>query len=79
MVDLDPGWKIADKEPTQGWLIEDFSDIYRDLKIELNKIDTIATNEAVEDALWQLKWSFFNHWGNHCINAIRYLHYYCYY
>jgi hypothetical protein len=72
------GWKTDDKEPSQGWLVEDFSDMYRDLKIELNKIDTIATDEAVEDALWELKWVFFHHWGNHCINAIRYLHYYCY-
>jgi len=71
-------WTISDKEPSQGWLVDDFSDIYRDLKIGLNKIDTIGTDEAVEDALWQLKWSFLNHWGLHCINAMRYLHYFCY-
>ena len=72
------GWKITDKEASQGWLVDDFADIYRDLKIELKKIDMISTDESIEDALWQLKWSFFHHWGNHCINAIRYLHYYCY-
>lgn len=69
------GWSITDKEPSQGWLVDDFTDIYRDLKIELNKIDIIGTDEAIEDALWQLKWSFFHHWGNHCINALRYFHY----
>ena len=69
------GWKISDKEASQGWLVDDFFDIYRDLKIELSKIDTIATDEAIEDALWELKWGFFHHWGNHCINAMRYLHY----
>jgi hypothetical protein len=68
---------IYDKEeqPSQGWLVDDFSDIYRDLKIELTKIDTLKTNEAIEDALWQLKFSFSNHWGLHCICAVRALHY----
>jgi len=69
------GWEISDKEASQGWLIDDFGDIYRDLKIALNMIDSIATDEAIEDALWELKWGFFHHWGNHCINALRYLHY----
>jgi Domain of unknown function (DUF5063) len=69
------GWTINDKESSQGWLVDDFADIYRDLKIELLKIDTIGTDEAVEDALWQLKWSFAHHWGQHCINALRYFHY----
>jgi hypothetical protein len=68
------GWKITDKVPTQGWLIDDFADIYRDLKIEIEKLK-IETDEAIEDALWQMKWSFINHWGHHCINALRYLHY----
>jgi hypothetical protein len=69
------GWTITDREPSQGWLVDDFADIYRDLKIELIKIDNIGTDEAVEDALWQLKWSFAHHWGQHCINALRYFHY----
>jgi len=68
------GWKITDKEPSQGWLVDDFADIYRDLKIEIEKMK-IETDEAVEDALWQMKWSFINHWGHHCVNALRYLHY----
>lgn len=69
------GWTITDREVTQGWLVDDFADIYRDLKIELVKIDSYGTDEAVEDALWQLKWSFAHHWGQHCINALRYFHY----
>ncbi|MFD2517732.1 DUF5063 domain-containing protein [Salinimicrobium flavum] len=64
-----------DKESTQGWLVDDVVDIYADLKIELHKIDEIATDEAVEDGLWQLKFGFTTHWGNHCVNAIRALHY----
>ncbi|PKP02336.1 MAG: DUF5063 domain-containing protein [Bacteroidetes bacterium HGW-Bacteroidetes-6] len=69
------GWKISDKEPTQGWLVDDFADIYADLKEELTKIDQIGTDEAIEDALWQLKFGFNHHWGNHCIDAMRVLHY----
>ena len=72
------GWKITDREASQGWLVDDFADIYQDLKIELEKINNIGTDEAVEDALWQLKFSFQNHWGGHAINAMRYLHYYWY-
>ncbi|MDR2009754.1 MAG: DUF5063 domain-containing protein [Bacteroidales bacterium] len=71
---FDPTYNKENK-PTQGWLVDDFSDIYRDLKTELNKIDNITTDEAVEDALWQLRFGFYHHWGNHCINAIRALHY----
>lgn len=61
--------------PVQGWLVDDFADIYKDLKTELHKIDHIATNEAVEDVLWQLRFGFYHHWGNHCIDAMRALHY----
>jgi hypothetical protein len=71
------GWKISDKEPSQGWLVDDFADIYRDLKIEFEKMK-IGTDEAIEDALWSMKWSFIHHWGNHCIDAMRYLHYLSY-
>jgi hypothetical protein len=64
-----------EKSLSQGWLGDDFADIYRDLKIELEKLK-IGTDAATEDALWQLKFSFHNHWGGHCINALRYLHYF---
>lgn len=70
----DGGWKISDKEASQGWLVDDFADIYRDLKTGLEQMK-IGTDEAIEDALWDMKWSFVNHWGNHCINAMRYLHF----
>jgi len=74
-------WEVFDpahdkeKEPTQGWLVDDFADIYADLKVELTKIDKIGTDEAIEDAIWQLKFGFNHHWGNHCIDAMRALHY----
>lgn len=74
-------WEVFDPinednvEPSQGWLVDDVSDIYADLKEEINKIDRIATDESIEDGLWKLKFGFTTHWGNHCINAIRALHY----
>lgn len=74
-------WEVFDptyekeNEPVQGWLVDDFADIYRDLKTELNKIYNIKSDEAIEDALWQLKFGFFHHWGNHCVDAMRALHY----
>ena len=63
-----------DKEPTQGWLVDDFADIYRDLKIGLEKIK-LNNDAAVEDAMFDFHFSFRHHWGNHCINALRALHY----
>lgn len=72
---LDEEASLSDKEASQGMLSDDFMDIYVDLKKSLSQIDKIETDEAIEDAFWQLKWGFSNHWGHHCINALRYLHY----
>lgn len=74
-------WKVFDStyekenEPIQGWLVDDVADIYADLKEEVYKIDKIGTDESIEDGLWQLKFGFTTHWGNHCVSAIRALHY----
>ena len=59
---------------TQGWLVDDFADIYRDLKVELEKLK-LGTLEAIEDALFHLKFSLSHHWGYHCVNAMRVMHY----
>jgi hypothetical protein len=71
---FDPTYPQKEIEPVQGFLEDDFGDIYRDLKRELEKIK-LNSNESIEDALWQMKFSFKNHWGNHCIDAMRALHY----
>ncbi|WP_339607372.1 DUF5063 domain-containing protein [uncultured Roseivirga sp.] len=71
---FDPTYEKED-EPTQGWLVDDFSDIYYELKSNLNKIDLIGTDQSIEGALWEMKFMFHHHWGNHCINAMRALHY----
>lgn len=53
---FDPAYD-KDSKPAQGCLIDDYGDIYRDIRIELNKIKT-GTDKAIEDAFWQLKSGF---------------------
>ena len=71
--EVEPAFTEGINEASLGDLSDDFSDIYRDLKVELQKIK-MQTDDAIVDALWQLKWSFKYHWGRHCIDALRYLH-----
>lgn len=71
---FDPTEPEHKQEAIVGWLVDDFGDIYHDLKCEFTKIDHLGTDEAVESALCGFKWGFRNHWGNHCISALRCLH-----
>ncbi len=57
-----------------GDLVDDLGDIYKDIKTFLTGIDDIK-DDVKQNALWQLKWSFENHWNDHCINAIYAIHY----
>lgn len=59
---------------SEGWLTDDILDVYSDLKRVLKRIER-DTDTAVQDALSQLKWGLGSHWGNHVINALRFLHY----
>ena len=61
-------------EPTQGWLIDDMSDIYKEIKNGILKIET-GDPENIEDGIWDITFGRNIHWGNHAINAIRALHY----
>lgn len=67
-----PSFEIEDT-PALEDLCDDFNDIYRDLKMELEKIKT-SRIEAMEDAYYMLKWSFKHDWGEHCINALKAIH-----
>ena len=58
------------EEPVGGILIDDIQDIYREIK---KGIMFFQTNPAA--ALWEWKFGFDNHWGNHAVDAIRALHY----
>ena len=57
-------------EPVAGSLADDIHDIYIEIKRGL-----ILTQANTDAALWEWKWGFDNHWGNHAINTIRALHY----
>jgi hypothetical protein len=48
-----------------GWLADDLTDIYRDLKTGL------AEWEAghAEDAIWEWRFAYFSHWGRHATHA----------
>ena len=67
--------KEDDIEPVCGDLLDDLGDIYKDLKNSLLLFDKGSPAE-IESAVWTFKWSFDNHWGDHCINATYALHYF---
>ena len=50
-----------------GSLSDDFADIYNDLKIGI----LLYEDKNVNDAAWQWKWSFDNHWCYHVADALR--------
>lgn len=57
-----------------GDLIDDLGDVYKDLKTFLIGFED-EDDDVKQNALWHLKWSFDNHWNDHCINAIYAIHY----
>jgi len=67
--------KEDDTEPVCGDLLDDLGDIYKDLKNSLLLFDK-GTPAEIESAVWTFKWSFDNHWGDHCTNATYALHYF---
>ncbi len=67
--------KVPDDSVGPASLIDDIGDIYDDLKSELEFIKIFNTNMSTGIALESLKWGFTLHWGNHCIDALRCLHY----
>jgi hypothetical protein len=64
-----------DIDPVCGDLVDDLGDIYKDIKNALLLFDNGNTVE-VKSAVWTFKWSFDNHWGDHCVNATYALHYF---
>ncbi len=74
-VQFDPTWTADPELPTLGCLIDDLSDIYKDIKSAYVLITHKPTKSSIESGLWDLHFSFHHHWGDHCINALRALHY----
>lgn len=75
-------WHVFDptneknKEPVCGDLIDDLGDIYQDIKFSLMTFN-LGKQDCQENAfLWQFKFDFDRHWGDHCINALRAIHFY---
>lgn len=70
---VDGYWEVFDPreldEPVGGSLTDDLVDIYRDLRRGLS----LAIG-SLSDAVWEWKFSFETHWGNHATDAIRVLH-----
>jgi hypothetical protein len=53
-----------------GWLADDLGDIWRDLKEGLLLLD----GGGVEDAIWEWRFSFWHHWGQHLVGALHVIH-----
>ena len=67
--------KDEDMEPVCGDLLDDLGDIYMDIKNSLLSLDSNVPAE-VESAIWNFRFDFETHWGDHCIIAIYALHYF---
>jgi len=64
--------KEDQKEPVCCSLSDDIADVYRDIKEYLPLFD----KGQVEEAVWQWRFSFLIHWGQHLTGAQRALHAY---
>lgn len=52
---------------------ENFADIYQDLKDFLTSY-RIGTMDVMNEALWDLNNSFYQHWGQNLVNSLRFMH-----
>jgi hypothetical protein len=72
---LDGYWEVFDSRektaPVQGTLAGDISEIYFDLKQDL-QLEGAGVSQA--DLLWELHFSFRSHWGKHLLSALTAIH-----
>jgi len=62
-----------DDTPVVGSLSDDLADVYRDLRRGLALFD--ASNRPGKiDAVWDWRFHFHSHWGEHATGALRPLH-----
>jgi hypothetical protein len=75
----DPYWEVFDpyekSEPVGGSLTDDLLDIYDDLRRGLALWDADGVTKIA--AIWQWRFHFEIHWGDHAIDALRALHRAC--
>jgi hypothetical protein len=70
---------IDENEPVIGDIVDDLSDIYRDIKPGLNAWNT--ENDSIIPIII-FNWNFPNfqtHWGLHALSALRLLHHICFF
>ena len=58
------------QEMGMGDAIDDLADIARDL----TEVLWYFENERINDAVWQFRWGYANHWGDHLHDLMGYLH-----
>jgi hypothetical protein len=68
-------WTVFDsteqRDPVQGSLARDISEIYSDLKDALLILQAGAPNR---DSLWELRFSFRSQWAKHALGALTAIH-----
>ena len=62
-----------DKEVEYGSLADDISDIYRDLEKVASFLP--CDLERQNEILWEWRFGFYSHWGDHAMNALRTIHF----
>jgi hypothetical protein len=68
-------WEVFDPtkkdEPVAGSLADDIADVYRDLSegVALSK-----AQHSPQNIIWKWRFSFYTHWGQHAIDALRLIH-----
>lgn len=69
-------WEVFDPleddntEAVCGHVADDIADIYRDLKSAL----VLFEQGNFVEAVWEWRFNFFTHWGEHVVSALRPLH-----
>lgn len=77
--DKDFYWEMFDpydhdeKQPVAGSLADDVLDVYRDVQRGLALWDA----SQMQNAIWEWRFHFEVHWGDHAIDALRALHRAC--
>jgi hypothetical protein len=66
----DPLEETAKNDPVSGDMLDDFRDIYVDLKTFLAAYR--LTDQA--NAIWEVHFGFYTHWGRHVVSAMDALH-----
>jgi hypothetical protein len=64
----------VDEPPVRGSLADDLRDVYSDVRRGLALWDSPAPPDA---AIWEWRFQFEIHWGDHAIDALRALHRAC--